>query len=449
MGQAEKGAIVENFWPRRIWLLAAFLRILARLYCGEFLSKRAELVVPRNSYRRLADGISMHASGISPYDGDMFHYQPVILHLFAIFIDKPRLILALFVCFKQATSGVQILSINFQQSLAMMDIGIAELLRAVALIYVKKKENMNIIQMKSTADLALLSLSIDFQADELLLCLPVYLLNPVAIGSCAIFSISVLYNFLTTCFLYAFIKGWLLRSALLCSFLTHLELYPVIFLGALIVKYKRVAEKLLVAVVFLVSFAFFFAINYELTRNFDFLDSTYLFLLGVTDLTPNIGIFWYFFIEVFNHFRLFFLWVFQINILVYVFPLLLTIRDNSFLLLHLYLILISVFSSYPSMAENLIYISLIPVFTSLHKYIRWGLLISGTLVTCTVLAPIMWLMWIVIGSANANFYFAVALAYSVAQIFLLTDLLYAYLHKKVTEVRGEDKVKNCACFVLK
>lgn len=35
----------------------------------------------------------------------------------------------------------------------MMDIGIAELLRAVALIYVKKKENMNIIQMKSTADL--------------------------------------------------------------------------------------------------------------------------------------------------------------------------------------------------------------------------------------------------------------------------------------------------------
>lgn len=43
--------------------------------------------------------------------------------------------------------------------------------------------------------------------------------------------------------------------------------------------------------------------------------------LSVPDLTPNIGLFWYFFAEMFEHFRLFFLFVFQINVFFYTVPL--------------------------------------------------------------------------------------------------------------------------------
>lgn len=43
--------------------------------------------------------------------------------------------------------------------------------------------------------------------------------------------------------------------------------------------------------------------------------------LSVPDLTPNIGLFWYFFAEMFEHFRLFFLCVFQINVFFYTIPL--------------------------------------------------------------------------------------------------------------------------------
>lgn len=43
--------------------------------------------------------------------------------------------------------------------------------------------------------------------------------------------------------------------------------------------------------------------------------------LSVPDLTPNIGLFWYFFAEMFEHFRLFFLCVFQINVFFYTLPL--------------------------------------------------------------------------------------------------------------------------------
>ena len=43
--------------------------------------------------------------------------------------------------------------------------------------------------------------------------------------------------------------------------------------------------------------------------------------LSVPDLTPNIGLFWYFFAEMFEHFRLFFICVFQINVFFYTIPL--------------------------------------------------------------------------------------------------------------------------------
>ena len=43
--------------------------------------------------------------------------------------------------------------------------------------------------------------------------------------------------------------------------------------------------------------------------------------LTVPDQTPNLGLFWYFFTETFEHFRIFFLCVFQINAFVYILPL--------------------------------------------------------------------------------------------------------------------------------
>uniref|UniRef100_A0A0N5AIP2 GPI transamidase subunit PIG-U n=1 Tax=Syphacia muris TaxID=451379 RepID=A0A0N5AIP2_9BILA len=345
MGQPGQVVRSGRFNHLQVWIFGSTLRIMAWLFCGEFLKSRAELVVPQNSFRRLADGVSLQANGISPYDGDMFHIFKAYVYLLH------------------------------------------------------------------------------------------YLLNPISIVSCSIFSLTVLNNF----FWHHLSLGWLILGAALCSFLSHLALYPAVFLCVLIIRAKTMIVRLSLIAIFLISLIVFIGINYLLSGSFKFLDSTYMFLLDLRDLTPNVGVFWYFFIEVFNHFRLFFLWVFQVNFLIYVFPLLLTVRNDPFLLLHLYLILISVFSSYPSMTDSLIYLSLLPVFYSLHRHIRWGLLISGTLVTCTVLASIMSIMWLVIGSANANFYFAVALAYSVAQIFLLTDLLYAYLHKKVAEDRGPEK----------
>ncbi|VBB32225.1 unnamed protein product [Acanthocheilonema viteae] len=372
-----------------ICTLAVFLRVLAYIYCIDFLKKRPELNVPQNSFRRLIDGIYMLRDGVSPYDGDMIHCS--------------------------------------------FDVVTSEILRLVAVVQLKNQG--------SSAE------NIERIADLVSKC---YMLNPVAVASCAILSLSVVCNLITALFILAFVKGSLLLSSILYSVLVHLSLYPAVYICALLVKFSTLKERMLTitfSTIMLIGLLFF---NRFLNENsWDYIDSTYKFLLDVRDLTPNVGIFWYFFIEVFNHFRRFFLWVFQINILVYLVPLSLTLRSNAFLLLYQLMILISVFASYPSMAESLIYLSLLPLFEHLRKYFRWKLIIGGALSATIVLAPVMWQMWIVTGSGNANFYFAVTLTYSVAQIFLLTDLLYGYLRLKLVEGRGITDESKIAILVFK
>ncbi|VDN39385.1 unnamed protein product [Gongylonema pulchrum] len=91
---------------RMLWMLAILLRVLAYFFCIEFLEKRPELIVPQNSFRRLVDGIQMFSDGVSPYDGDMVHCQPVLLYLFGAFIGHPALLLAFFVALDVITSEI-------------------------------------------------------------------------------------------------------------------------------------------------------------------------------------------------------------------------------------------------------------------------------------------------------------------------------------------------------
>ena len=71
-------------------------------------------------------------------------------------------------------------------------------------------------------------------------------------------------------------------------------------------------------------------LSYGMMQSWEFLGASYGTILLVTDLTPNIGLFWYFVIEVFDHFRALFLFVFQYHIVIYVIPL--TIRLQYVLL---------------------------------------------------------------------------------------------------------------------
>lgn len=49
---------------------------------------------------------------------------------------------------------------------------------------------------------------------------------------------------------------------------------------------------------------------------------------------------------------------------------------------------------------------------------RYTLIGFGSIVASFVLSPIMWRMWMITGSGNANFYFAIIIVYVVALVSL-------------------------------
>ena len=55
-------------------------------------------------------------------------------------------------------------------------------------------------------------------------------------------------------------------------------------------------------------------------RSFTLLSLLHISSLSVPDFTPNVGLFWYFFTDMFEHFRLFFLCVLQINAFIHCIP---------------------------------------------------------------------------------------------------------------------------------
>ena len=181
-----------------------------------------------------------------------------------------------------------------------------------------------------------------------------------------------------------------------------------------------------------------FVANYILEDgSLKFIRSTYLFILKVPDLQPNLGLFWYFFTEIFYHFREFFTWIFQLNTFIYLIPLSIRLKNNPIVLIYILIGIISILKSYPCLGDAGLYISLLPTFKYLFKFMRNLLIYSCMFFISTILAPIMWHLWIDTGSGNANFYFAITLVYSISQIFLVVDILYAYLKREYIKVKGD------------
>ena len=159
--------------------------------------------------------------------------------------------------------------------------------------------------------------------------------------------------------------------------------------------------------------------------NWSFLKATYLFTLKVQDLTPNIGLSWYFFTEMFDHFLEFFTWIVQINAFIHVIPLSVCLRDRPFFALHVTILMSTIFQPYPNLAHIGLATSLLTQYKDLFPHMKQGLKVSCAVISCMCLWPVFWHLWIMMGTANSNFYFGATLAFSTSLILLTVDLLNA------------------------
>jgi phosphatidylinositol glycan class U len=102
-----------------------------------------------------------------------------------------------------------------------------------------------------------------------------------------------------------------------------------------------------------------------LTGSWDFLAATYGVRLLLPDLTPNVGLWWYFFIEMFDSFREFFLGVFWLHAASYMPGLTIRLHKQPLFVACTLTGIFAVFTPYPSIADAALYLSLVPLFRHL------------------------------------------------------------------------------------
>lgn len=397
---------------------------LSRTEVPKWFSDRVEISNALTSWHKTLEGIALAENDISPYNGDLFHETPIMLRVFS-FIHKlmPNKIHYFFV-FVDILSGLAVASIGKHFSRYLLQKQLSEVKHYALGVekIILKKDDVDMMQV------ALLA---------------AHFLNPYSIAVCLGKSTAVINNlFIFLSFMYM-LKGnlWLCMASI--AFASYQSLYPImLIIPAAIYFNTKVANNekskdsvpltsygatAMVGVVFTVAL---YIVSYFMEQSPKFLYSTTGFILGVPDLTPNMGVFWYFFTEMFEHFRPFFICVFQINAFLYTVPLTIKLRDHPVFLAYVLVTLMSIFKSYPSYADVAVFVTLLPMWRHVFSYTRNTFIVTNMFLVCTVLSPILWHLWIYAGSANANFYFAIALTFSTAQIFLITDLLFAFLRRE-------------------
>ncbi|XP_078336360.1 GPI-anchor transamidase component PIGU-like isoform X1 [Crassostrea virginica] len=405
---------------------------LFRSSLPEWLSTKTEVVTPLTSWSRAMEGLALHREGISPYSGDLFHETPLMLKVLG-FISR----------FSPNTINLIFVLLDIIQGMILLRIansfGKHMLLSQAARVKDFHPDAKNLLLRKE--DL------MDLQFYVIV----AFSFNPYSISACLARSTAVFNNIILLLALFYMLKGNAILSAVFVAMAAYISMYPIILCVPVAVHYFLISRKgrvqyndttagvsyLQIVGVTFVSLALMLLFSMLFVGSWEFIPSTYGFILGVPDLTPNLGLFWYFFTEMFEHFRTFFICVFQINAVIYTIPLAIRLREHPPFLFFMLLYTIGIFKSYPSYGDVGLIFSLLPLWKHVYQYMRNTFVSVCMFLVCTVFAPIQYYLWIYAGSANANFYFAISLAFSTAQILMATDLLFGFLKREYFLRNGE------------
>lgn len=240
------------------------------------------------------------------------------------------------------------------------------------------------------------------------------------------------------------------------SFASYLSMYPLLLLPPILLlchSRQPAKREILSQPVFIIRNTALVAglissllyMSFQITGSWEFLSSTYGVQLLLPDLTPNVGLWWYFFIEMFDSFRSFFLAVFWLHLSSYVFPLTLRLRRQPLFAITTILGIFAVFKPYPSISDISLYFGLLSLYRHIMPLMRHTFLAGSMVGYCSVLGPAFYYLWIYAGSGNANFFYAITLVWSLGLSLLVADALYALLRDEEEverpELQGKDLVQ--------
>ncbi|KAK9198574.1 hypothetical protein WN944_013760 [Citrus x changshan-huyou] len=477
----------SSFW---VWVTASVIFRLILIYFPKNLnfSSRPEVATPVTSIRRLAEGYWLKQSSMSPYAGSMYHGSPLLLSLIGPLTVKriegqPNHLLCRKIKFYSILSlAVTIFSqqSGFVMHLKVFDsilgtagsllFSLADVVSAMLIRATGQTLQMSSCLSLKSLDLVELSKNSEMLSSGDIAAL-VYLWNPFTIVACVGLSTSPIENLVVILSLYgactskklkALSGTWVLNLILLLgngpdapprklflqrrcskggknpssdSSCQEEELFnqsklPITF------SWKPVIHFLFWASIWSVYVLVLCGISVKQNGGMlEMFKSTYGFILTVEDLSPNIGVLWYFFAEVFEFFRNFFLIVFHMNILVMILPLAIRLNHRPCFLAFVYIAISSMLKSYPSVSSRLsaqIYIlawsGILNIVFHAYADLQFSFFLFWGCVGVSLLSPVMHNLWIWRGTGNANFYYATAMAFACFQIVLVVESVSAILN---------------------
>jgi phosphatidylinositol glycan class U len=113
--------------------------------------------------------------------------------------------------------------------------------------------------------------------------------------------------------------------------------------------------------------AILFALSYALIGDWSFISAVYASRLLLPDLTPNVGLWWYFFIEIFDSFRNFFLGVFWLHMISYSPALTIRLREQPLAAVVLLCGIFAIFQPYANVGDAGFWLSLLSMYGHVHE----------------------------------------------------------------------------------
>ncbi|KIX06694.1 uncharacterized protein Z518_04670 [Rhinocladiella mackenziei CBS 650.93] len=387
-----------------IYAGAVILRLLVFFGCpdlSDFLTTQVEISTPISSYKRLQEGLFLYQHGLSPYDGGVFHQAPLLLVIFEIL--PPAVVFV----------GLDILNATSLHSIA---------------------ENLQIPTSR-------------FQKLDGSVTAAAYLFNPFTILSCLGRSTSIFTNAAIIQAVLNAQSGKAIRAMFGLAMGTYLSMYPALLLPPILLmihKSKGQQTSLPTSMgAYIGALAALLGTTPILTEGFgDFLASCYGAQMTVPDLTPNVGLWWYFFIEIFDSFRDFFVGVFWLHLVGYVGGMTLRLQSQPLFVIASLLGLFAIFKPYPSIADVSLYLGFLPMYQHVLPLTRYTFIAASVLLYSTLLGPAFYHLWIYAGSGNANFFYAITLVWSLGLTILVGDTLFAVMRDEWEVERPEMKGKS-------
>lgn len=376
------------------------------------LSSSVELSTPLNSYKSLQEAFFYIEHAVNPYDGGANHHPPLLVAFFQLFKDL------------LPEEWFQV-TVNFLY--ATVDIIIAKRLVALNNWY----HNYNCTRRKQ---------SIYKMKDALIVSF--YLFNPLIIlSNLSHCTLAFTLLFVTESIYQLTNNKNLSRSMLSLSIATYLSLNPVLLLIPIltlahsILKVDELARIYFIGpALFISSCALLVFLSIVLTSSISFIDQCYGIVIRFDKIQPNIGLWWYFFTEMFDFFTPFYLGIFNIFSCLFIFPISIRFFEyhstvgDSFLAVFLCYIWMSFLKSYPTIADLGYGISLIPIFAgTILPYCKLIYITGLTFLICLVLSPIFYYSWIVLGNGNSNFFYSINLIWGAVHILISIDFMWGKL----------------------